>query len=160
MRYDGGATLPGAMMRHTLLVTALIISVALITPVFAQSEEEVMARIEDLHGEATAFGEAFGLLQDAFLFGDPTTIADLGLYPLTVRANGEVYDVLEAQDLVDNFDSLLTPQTIEALSAQDYADLIVTSEGVGFGNGALWMTLACLDDSCTQTQWGILSINN
>jgi len=32
-------------MRHTLLGTALIISVALITPVFAPSEEEVMVHV-------------------------------------------------------------------------------------------------------------------
>ena len=94
------------------------------------------------------------------LFDDPTAIADLGVYPLTVSANGEVYDILEAQDLVDNFDSLVTQETIDAVSSQDYADLIVTSEGVGFANGALWMSLVCFDDACSETGWGIIRINN
>ena len=41
-----------------------------------------------------------------------------------------------------------------------FGDLIVTSEGVGLGNGAMWITNICLDDACNETQWGILSINN
>lgn len=142
------------------VAAALFAIAALAVPAFAQSEEDVMNQIESIHGDSVGFGEAFGLLQDAFLFGDPTTIADLGFYPMTINANGEVYDILEAQDLVDNFDALLTVETQEALGSQDFADLIVTSEGVGFANGALWMTNVCLDDGCSQTQWGILSINN
>lgn len=142
-------------------LTALALALTLVAvPAFAQSEEDVMAQIESIHGDSIGFGEAFGLLQDAFLFGDPTTIADLGAYPLTVNANGEVYDILEPQDLVDNFDSLLTQETKDALGSQDFADLIVTSEGVGFANGALWMSNICYDDSCSQTAWAIISINN
>lgn len=147
-------------MRLPILAAACLAATLLAAPAFAQSEEQVMAQIESIHGDAEGFGEAFGLLQDAFLFGDPTTIADLGLYPMMVNANGETYDILEAQDLIDNFDALLTSETQAALASQDFADLIVTSEGVGFADGALWMTNVCLDDDCAETQWGILSINN
>lgn len=129
-------------------------------PGHAQSEEDVMAQIETLHGKSVEFGEAFGLLQDAFLFGDPTTIADLGAYPFEVAANGELYDIFGPEDLTDNFDSLLTQDTIDALSSQDFADLIVTSEGVGFGDGVLWMSLVCVDYSCSDSYWGIIRINN
>lgn len=147
-------------MRFEFAAASLLAALFAVAPAFAQSEEDVMSQIENIHGDSVGFGEAFGLLQDAFLFGDPTTIADLGFYPMTVNANGEVYDILEAQDLVDNFDSLVTTETQAALGSQDFADLIVTSEGVGFANGALWMTNVCLDDGCAQTQWGIVSINN
>lgn len=147
-------------MRLSSVAAPLFAFALLATPAFAQSEEDVMSQIETLHGESVAFGEAFGLLQDAFLFGDPTTIADLGFYPLEVAANGELYDILEPQDLVDNFDSLLTQDTVDALSSQDFADLIVTSDGVGFGNGVLWMNLVCLDDACAEAVWGITRINN
>ena len=143
-----------------LIPTALLALTLLATPVFAQSEEDVMGRIESLHGQSGEFGEAFGLLQDAFLFGDPTTIAGLAFYPLEVAANGEMYDIIEPQDLVDNFDALLTQETIDGLSSQDFDDLIVTSEGVGFADGALWMSLVCHDDSCAEASWGIIRINN
>ena len=147
-------------MRLTIVAASLFAAALCAAPAFAQSEEDVMNQIENIHGDSEGFGEAFSLLQESFLFGDPVTFANLGFYPLTVNANGEVYDIIEAQDLVDNFDSLLTPETQSALGGQDFADLIVTSEGVGFANGAVWMTNVCLDDGCSQTQWGIVSINN
>ena len=147
-------------MRLTSLAASFIAIAAFAVPAFAQSEEDIMAQIENIHGDSAGFGEAFGLLQDAFLFGDPVTIADLGAYPLTINANGEVYDILEPQDLVDNFSTLLTQETIDGLSSQDFDDLIVTSEGVGFANGALWMSNICHDDACSETSWAIISINN
>lgn len=147
-------------MRLNSVSAALTAFVLFASPAFAQSEEDVMARIENLHGQSEAFGEAFSQLQDAFLFGDPTSIADLGSYPFEVAANGEIYDILAPEDLVDNFDTLLTQETIDGLAGQDFADLIVTSEGVGFANGALWMSLVCSDDSCADASWGIIRINN
>ena len=146
-------------MRPTALAAAFALTLIAV-PAFAQSEEDIMAQIENIHGDSMGFGEAFSILQDSFLFDDPAAFAELGLYPLTVNANGEVYDILEPQDLVDNFDSLLTPETQSALGGQDFDDLIVTSEGVGFANGALWMSNICYDDSCSQTFWAIISINN
>jgi hypothetical protein len=146
-------------MRLTALAAAFALTLIAV-PAFAQSEEDIMAQIENIHGDSMGFGEAFSILQDSFLFDDPAAFAELGLYPLTVNANGEVYDILEPQDLVDNFDSLLTPETQSALGGQDFDDLIVTSEGVGFANGALWMSNICYDDSCSQTFWAIISINN
>ena len=146
-------------MRLTLLAALPLLAAALALPAAAQ-EEAIMAEIENLHGDSVAFGEAFGLLQDAFLFGDPVTIADLASYPLTVEANGELYDILEPQDLIENFDYLLLQETKDALASQDFADLIVTSDGVGFANGALWMANVCLDDGCSETAWGIIRITN
>lgn len=140
---------------------AAVLGLALLaTPAFAQSEEDVLDRIETLHGQSVEFGEAFALLQDAFLFGDPAAFADLAFYPLEVTANGELYDVLEPQDLVDNFDALLTAETQASLASQDFDALIVTSDGVGFADGAVWMSLVCLDDACSEAEWGIIAINN
>jgi hypothetical protein len=146
-------------MRLTALATAFALTMTAV-PAFAQSEEDIMAQIENIHGDSIGFGEAFSMLQESFLFDNPAAFAELGLYPLTVNANGEVYDILDPQDLVDNFNSLLTAETRSALGGQDFDDLIVTSEGVGFANGALWMSNICYDDACSQTFWAIISINN
>ena len=147
-------------MRLNRLAAIAVAFLAFVAPVLAQSEEAVMEQIETLHGMSEEFGEAFGQLQDSFLFGDPSGLASLGEYPLAVQANGEAYDLLEAQDLVDNFEALLTEETRAALAGQDFADLIVTSDGVGFANGALWMNLICEDDSCNSAHWAITRINN
>ncbi|HTN63859.1 MAG TPA: hypothetical protein VL147_20275 [Devosia sp.] len=145
-------------MRLALLAVSCL--AVLSAPAFAQSEEDVMAQIEALHGNSEAFGEAFAAMQDAFLFDTPTAIADLAAYPLQVAANGELYDILEPADLVDNFDALLTEDTLAALASQDFAALIVTSDGVGFGDGVLWFANVCADDACSSSDWRITRINN
>lgn len=147
--------IPMALRLASLSLAVLLLA----SPVLAQ-EEEVYENIENIHGDADGFFELFSLLQDAMMFGDPVTVAQYALYPLTIEANGETYDIFEEQDLLDNFDVLVSPQTQQALLNQDVADLIVTSEGVGIGNGEMWITNVCLDDACEETQWGILSINN
>ena len=143
------------MLRHA--APALLV-LALLTPALA-SEEEIYASIEDIHGNADGFFEVFSAVQDAAMF-NPVDMTAYGLYPLVINANGEVYDILEEQDFIDNFDFLILPETIAAIAAQDVDDLIVTDEGVGIADGAMWITNICLDDACTETQWGILSINN
>lgn len=143
------------MLRHVALA---LLALALAMPAMA-SEEDVYANIEAIHGDADGFFEIFAGVQDATMF-NPVDIAGFAFYPLTINANGETYDVLEEQDFIDNFDSLVLPETLEAIGSQDVDDLIITSEGVGLGNGAIWITNTCLDDACGQTQWGILSINN
>lgn len=126
----------------------------------AQSSDEVRSRIEQLHGNSEGFDEAFKLVTEAMKFGDPVTISDLGNYPLTVNANGETYDILAAKDLLDNYDQLVMQETQNAVSEQQYGDLIVNSDGVGLANGALWMAGICDNDDCSQTHWAIISINN
>lgn len=143
------------MQRHA---APALLALALIMPAMA-SEEEVYANIEAIHGDADGFFEIFAGVQDATMF-NPVDITGFAFYPLTINANGETYDVLEEQDFIDNFESLILPETLEAIGSQDVDDLIVTDEGVGLGNGAMWITNICLDDACGQTQWGILSINN
>ena len=143
------------MLRH---VAPALLALALAMPAMA-SEEDVYANIEAIHGDADGFFEIFAGVQDATMF-NPVDITGFAFYPLTINANGETYDVLDEQDFIDNFDSLILPETLEAIGSQDVDDLIVTDEGIGISNGAMWFTNICLDDACTQTQWGILSINN
>ncbi|KQN69972.1 hypothetical protein DevBK_02645 [Devosia sp. BK] len=141
-------------MRLAIAALALLIA----SPAFA-SEEQVYADIENIHGNADGFFELFSDVQQASTY-NPVDFAAFAIYPLTINANGETYDILSQQDFEDNFDTLVTQETIDGVASQDVDDLIVTSEGVGLANGAMWITNVCLDDSCADTQWGIFSINN
>lgn len=147
------------MLRLTALALLAALTFAPV-PAFALDEEQVMANIENLQGDANGFFEAFGAIQDGFNLGSPTTIADYVAYPITINANGETYDVQEKQDFLDNFDSLVSTETQSAVSSQDVGDLIVNSDGVGIGNGAVWMANTCLDDACSKTVWKVTAINN
>lgn len=114
----------------------------------SQSAEDVLGQIEALHGDADGFGAAFDVLRQAMADGDAATVAEIGSYPLTVRANGEVYDVLEAPDLIDNFDSLIAPGAQTRVANQDLGGPMVGSEGVMVGAGELWLSAVCEDNAC------------
>lgn len=148
-------------MRLSRFALALAALAAFMVPASAQmSPEQMNARIEQVHGFSAEFGTAFDEITAAMRDGDPATVAAYGAYPLEVAANGELYDILEAQDLVDNWDSLLLPQTIQDIGEQDYGSLIVSSDGVGFANGTMWMNFVCADNSCTSGDWLITRISN
>lgn len=148
------------MLRLASLTLALVAALTIAPAAFAQSEEDVTASIENIQGDSEGFFELFGLMQDAMMFDNPTSIAASFAYPITIAANGESYEVASEQDMLDNFDTLVSAAAQEAIRTQDVADLIVTSEGVGFGDGKVWVSNICDDDSCAQTHWGITAINN
>lgn len=145
------------MLRIAAIATALLLAT---TPLAFAQEEEIYADIERIHGDADGFFELFATLQDAILFGDPVTIAQYALYPLAVNDADGNYEIIDEDDFLENFDIAFSPEAQDALGQQDIADLIVNWNGVGIGNGAIWITNVCLDDSCEETRWGILSINN
>lgn len=126
----------------------------------AQSDSEVYDRIEELHGDAAGFDRPLRQLVLAMRSGDAETIAGLAEYPLTVKANGETYDVENAEDFVENFDDLVTPETRRDVGRQQYQDLFVSSEGVMLANGAFWMGAVCDDNACDESHWAIIAINN
>ncbi|ARQ10833.1 hypothetical protein NXC12_CH02829 [Rhizobium etli] len=126
----------------------------------AQSDSEVYDRIEELHGDAAGFDRPLRQLVAAMRSGDAETVAGLAEYPLTVKVNGETYDVENAEDFVENFDDLVTPETRRAVGRQQYQDLFVSSEGVMLANGAVWMGAVCDDNACDDSHWAIIAINN
>jgi hypothetical protein len=147
-------------MSRIALIAEAVVLVALVQPAIASDEASTWDRIESIHGDAEGFFEIFSTLQNAVTTGDAATIAEYGLYPLAVNASDGNYEIVDASDFIDSFDIAFTAETQRAVLDQNPDDFIVTSEGVGLGNGAIWLTNVCLDDTCTQTQWGILSINN
>jgi hypothetical protein len=142
------------------LFAAVIIAFTGVTPAFAQSDQEVYNRIEQLHGNARQLDQPLLSLVEAMRSDDAQTIAGLIEYPLTVKANGEEYEIQSEQDFVDSFDKLISAQTRRAVGRQQYSDLFVNSDGVMLADGAVWMAAVCEDDDCDNSHWAITAINN
>ncbi|MBY3384833.1 hypothetical protein [Rhizobium laguerreae] len=126
----------------------------------AQSDSDVHNRIEELHGDAAGFDRPLRQLVRAMRSGQAETIAGLAEYPLTVKANGESYDVESAEDFIDNFDDLVTPETRRAVGRQQYEDLFVNSDDVMLAGCAVWAGAICEDNACESSHWAIIAINN
>ncbi|OAV52303.1 hypothetical protein A6U98_26200 [Rhizobium sp. WYCCWR10014] len=145
-----------------LSATLLLLGAILLgdSSALAQSDSDVYNRIEELHGDAAGFDRPLRQLVKAMRSDEAETIAGLGEYPLTVKANNETYDVKNAEDFIDNFDDLVTPQTRRAVGRQQYKDLFVNSDGVMLAGGAVWMGAVCDDNACEASHWAIIAINN
>ena len=126
----------------------------------AQSDEEVYNRIESLHGNAGDLSEPLLSLVEAMGNDDAPTIAGLAEYPLRVAANGESYEIQNADDFIENFDTLVTQDTRDAVAGQSFAQLFVNSDGVMLADGAVWMSNVCENSDCSSSHWAVIGINN
>lgn len=126
----------------------------------AQSDEDVYNRIESLHGNAGDLNEPLLSLVEAMGNSDAATIAGLAEYPLRVAANGESYEIQNADDFIENFDTLVTQDTRDAVAGQTYSQLFVNSDGVMLADGAVWMSNVCDNGDCSSSHWAVISINN
>lgn len=148
----------------TRLVTTILFCLAAAlsawSPAAAASDEEIFAQIEALHGNAGSLDPKLMALRAALTNDDAAALAALADYPLRVNANGESYDILSADDLIENYDALITQETKDAVAAMEYGDLVVTSEGVGLADGAVWMGYFCNNTACARSHWALMAINN
>ncbi|WP_426122945.1 hypothetical protein [Pararhizobium sp. PWRC1-1] len=128
--------------------------------VAAQSDEEVYNRIESLHGNAGDLSEPLLSLVEAMGNSDAATIAGLAKYPLPVAANGESFEIQSADDFIENFDTLVTQDTRDAVAGQTFGQLFVNSDGVMLADGAVWMSNVCDNGDCSSSHWAVISINN
>lgn len=152
------------MNRRDLARLAPVLALVAFSPALAEdfspAEGATWTSIETLHGDADGFSDAFVLLREAMGTGDAATVAGLVAYPLTITANGEVYDVVNANDLLRDVDQLVTAETQALIAVQPYETLFVNADGVMFGDGEVWMAPVCVDAACAEADWAIYAINN
>lgn len=125
-------------------------------PAVAATDVEVQAQIEQLLGDAQSLDEPMLSIRESIETNDPASLAEFTDFPLS--NSGE--DVTDADDLAARFDELFTDEVKAALEKAQYSDLIVNSEGVGLGNGAIWINKFCDDDACTRSHWALARVNN
>jgi hypothetical protein len=79
-------------------------------------------------------------IQAAAIAQDRPAIAALVHYPFTTYDSGEplkTYDT--AEELLNDFDQVITPAVIKAMAEASYDDLFVNYQGVMLGNGQVWL---------------------
>ena len=149
-------------MRKTLAAILFSLAATLslpALPALAASEEEVSDQIEQLHGQAAELAEPLLQLREAVKDGRPQDMVDLVEFPLRVNTDGSSTEIGTAEEFIESFPTLLPPATRGAIGKMEYKDLIVTSDGVGLADGAVWMSLVCEDDACGAAHSAVTSIN-
>jgi hypothetical protein len=125
-----------------------------------QTVADVNAKIEELLGDPGQFQAAFNAVTAAIGESNPAELARWVAYPMTISYNDEELIIEDDNDFVNNYEDLVTEDVYEAVRNQRYADLFVSSDGVMFGDGQIWMSFVCRDEACTQSDVKIISIHS
>ncbi len=145
-------------MRYLLPLLAVMVLTA--TPVLAQSEAEVDARLDTVMGDHQPFKAAFEAIQAAVAADDAATLSEYISYDAPTMIDGEPVTFESKEDFEAAYSDLITDDFIAAVVGQRYEDLFVNSDGVMFGNGQLWLNGICADDACSSFEVKIITIQS
>jgi hypothetical protein len=141
-------------------IAAAVLALALTAPVLAQTREDVVAAIEANFGDAAAVEEAVDAIQTAVAEGDAESFAEWVSYPFSVTVDGEDYVFDGPDGVVEHYESMMTPEIEEAILDQSFETLFVNAEGIMFGDGQLWLSAICTDDSCAESDIRIIALQS
>ncbi|ELC7323573.1 hypothetical protein D7T48_13665 [Stenotrophomonas maltophilia] len=125
------------------------------TPAGDVPAEDVRARIETLLGDAAQYEKVFNAFRTAVIGGDRAAVVEEVRFPLNV-ANGK--KITGPGEFQRNYEKIITPAVVKAVSAQDFGKVFVNQQGVMIGDGQVWLNGQCLDKACAQTEVKVVTI--
>ncbi|AVO28764.1 hypothetical protein [Stenotrophomonas maltophilia] len=125
------------------------------TPAGDVPAEDVRARIETLLGDAVQYEKVFNAFRTAVIGGDRAAVVEEVRFPLNV-ANGK--KITGPGEFQRNYEKIITPAVVKAVSAQDFGKVFVNQQGVMIGDGQVWLNGQCLDKACAQTEVKVVTI--
>lgn len=117
--------------------------------------EDARARIESLLGDAAQFEKVFNAFKTAVVGGDRAAVVEQVRFPLNISDGKKITGPGEFQR---NYEKIITPEVVKAVSGQDFGKVFVNQQGVMIGDGQVWLNGTCLDKACTQTEVKVITI--
>ncbi|HDS1554291.1 hypothetical protein U4I37_19020 [Stenotrophomonas maltophilia] len=117
--------------------------------------EDARARIETLLGDAAQFEKVFNAFKAAVVGGDRAVVVEEVRFPLNVGGGKKITGPGEFQR---NYEKIITPAVVKAVSEQDFGKVFVNQQGVMIGSGQVWLNGQCLDQACTKTEVKVITI--
>jgi hypothetical protein len=120
----------------------------------------------DQRGDRSGFGDhakyraVILSFQKAVVAHDSAAVVELVSYPISVSANARKKIIPNAKAFIANYDAIMTPDIVSAVTKQKYEDLFVNSHGVMFGNGQVWVDGVCKDNSCKTLDVKVITIQH
>jgi hypothetical protein len=150
-----------AMRRAPPILMGLLVLGLAVGPVPGAPAEaaQVDARLDLLFGEHESYRTFLHELQSAVAEHARARVADMVSYPLKTRIKGAWVRVRTPAQFLAHYEELLTPKIQQAIAQQSYGDLFSNSQGVMIGNGAIWFSGVCKDQSCSARSVKIIAIN-
>ncbi|MBN7839665.1 hypothetical protein J0L40_18085 [Stenotrophomonas maltophilia] len=117
--------------------------------------EDARARIESLLGDAAQFEKVFNAFKAAVVGGDRAAVVEEVRFPLNISGGKKISGPGEFQR---NYEKIITPEVVKAMSEQDFGKVFVNQQGVMIGSGQVWLSGQCLDQACTKTEVKVITI--
>ncbi len=117
--------------------------------------EDARARIETLLGDAAQFEKVFNAFKAAVVGGDRAAVVEEVRFPLNVGGGKKITGPGEFQR---NYEKIITPAVVKAVSDQYFGKVFVNQQGVMIGSGQVWLNGQCLDQACTKTEVKVITI--
>lgn len=134
-------------MKNGTFAAVLVSLVLGLSPALAQ-DTDMDKRIDTVLGDHTKYVTVISALQKAVKAPDPAAVASLVSYPIKVTLGGKAKSYKTKKAFIASYKQIMTPAIANAVVNQKYADLIVNSQGVGFGSGQVWINGICKDTAC------------
>ncbi len=116
---------------------------------------DARARIESLLGDAAQFEKVFNAFKTAVVGGDRAAVVEEVRFPLNISGGKKISGPGEFQR---NYEKIITPEVVKAVSEQDFGKVFVNQQGVMIGSGQVWLSGQCLDQACTKTEVKVITI--
>ena len=118
-------------------------------PAAPAAADDARARIETLLGDAAQYEKVFTAFKTAVVGGDRAAVVEEVRFPLNISGGRKITGPGEFQR---NYEKIITPAVVKAVSAQDFGTVFVNQKGVMIGDGQVWLTGECLDKACARTE--------
>lgn len=115
----------------------------------AAEEGDARARIESVLGDAAQYEKVFNAFKTAVVGGDRAAVVEEVRFPLNIAGGKKISGPGEFQR---NYEKIITPAVVKAMSGQDFGKVFVNQQGVMIGDGQVWLTGECLDKACARTE--------
>ena len=117
--------------------------------------EDARARIESVLGDAAQYEKVFNAFKTAVVGGDRAAVVEEVHFPLNISGGKKITGPGEFQR---NYEKIITPAVVKAVSEQDFGKVFVNQQGVMIGDGQVWLNGQCLDQACTKTEVKVITI--
>ena len=119
------------------------------------SADDARARIDSVLGDAAQYEKVFNAFKTAVVGGDRAAVVEEVRFPLNI-ANGK--KITGPGEFQRNYEKIITPAVVKAVSEQDFGKVFVNQQGVMIGDGQVWLNGQCLDQACTKTEVKVITI--
>jgi hypothetical protein len=116
------------------------------------TEAQISEAIDKTLGDHRDYQRFLSDLKEAVTTDDRQAVANLMSYPLDAEIDGNSTTIDGVNVFLAFYDKIMIPEIIYTITNSSYADITVGMVGVMLGNGEVWISAICMNDTCSDSE--------